>query len=191
MVVLVNQYSASASEIVSGALQDHHRAIIIGERTFGKGSVQNVIPLKGENAALKLTTSKYYLPSGRCIHREEEMTEEDEWGVIPDIVVPMTPEQYVALIRERRDSEIIKNNGDNGEPKQEPGANSESPENPSEQPPSPDAEPDDPSMPDSGSPDTEGDDAAEKPEEVVDTQLQRALDVLRSIDVIQKYLKAA
>jgi carboxyl-terminal processing protease len=191
MVVLVNQYSASASEIVSGALQDHHRAIIIGERTFGKGSVQNVIPLKGENAALKLTTSKYYLPSGRCIHREEDMTEEDEWGVVPDIVVPMTPEQYVALIRERRDSEIIKNNGDNGEQGKAPGATSEGPENPPEKAPAPDDGPEIPSAPDPDAPDAEGENAAAKDEEVVDTQLQRALDVLRSIDVIQKYLKAA
>ena len=191
MVVLVNQYSASASEIVSGALQDHHRAIIIGERTFGKGSVQNVIPLKGENAALKLTTSKYYLPSGRCIHREEDMTEEDEWGVIPDIVVPMTPEQYVALIQARREGEIIKNNGNgNGEAQPDEAPETpeapESPETPSvpETPETPDAE-----TPDAETPDAEGEEAAEK--DTADTQLQRALDVLRSIEVIEKYLKAA
>jgi len=111
MVVLVNQFSASASEIVSGCLQDHHRAIVIGERTFGKGSVQNVIPLEGEKAALKLTTSKYYLPSGRNIHRDEDMTEKDEWGVMPDIVVPMTPEEYVSIIRQRQEAEVIKANG--------------------------------------------------------------------------------
>jgi len=191
MVVLVNQYSASASEIVSGALQDHHRAIIIGERTFGKGSVQNVIPLKGENAALKLTTSKYYLPSGRCIHREEEMTEEDEWGVIPDIVVAMSPEQYVALIQARREGEIIKNNGTqkkNGQ-EAEPG---EGVENPPEKPKTPDAEPESP-LPESDEdvPGAEDEGAAKKKEPFVDTQLQRALDVLRSIEVIEKYLKAA
>jgi carboxyl-terminal processing protease len=89
LVVLVNQYSASASEIVSGALKDDHRAILVGQRTFGKGSVQQIFPLDGE-AILKLTTAHYYLPSGRCIHREENST---TWGVDPDLVVDMTPEQ--------------------------------------------------------------------------------------------------
>jgi len=183
MVVLVNQYSASASEIVSGALQDHHRAILIGERTFGKGSVQNVIPLRGETSALKLTTSKYYLPSGRCIHREQDMTEEDEWGVMPDIVVPMKPEEYVALIRARQEGEVIHNGaepnqqGDDGEA---PGAAPPAPV-----PPTPDESPA-PGTPDAAAPDGQA-----APEPFVDRQLQRALDVLRSIDVVEKYLKAA
>ena len=82
LVVLVNQYSASASEIVSGALKDQHRALIVGERTFGKGSVQMLFPLAERTTLLKLTTSHYYLPSGRCIHREENST---EWGVDPDV----------------------------------------------------------------------------------------------------------
>ncbi len=77
MVVLVNGGSASASEIVSGALQDHKRAIIVGEKTFGKGSVQVVLPLNDvENEAIKLTIAKYYLPSGRTIQAK---------GVTPDI----------------------------------------------------------------------------------------------------------
>jgi hypothetical protein len=76
----VNQYSASASEIVSGALKDQKRAMIVGERTFGKGSVQMLFPLNERQAYLKLTTSHYYLPSGRCIHREENS---QEWGVRP------------------------------------------------------------------------------------------------------------
>ncbi|MEA3367805.1 MAG: S41 family peptidase [Planctomycetota bacterium] len=196
MVVLVNQYSASASEIVSGALQDHHRAIILGERTFGKGSVQNVIPLKGEKSRLKLTTSKYYLPSGRCIHREQDMTEDDEWGVVPDIVVSMTPEQYVALIRARREGEIIQNNGRGDEKGEQPADPDEGAPKRPEKPGAPEAEPEAPS-PEPGpetpgaTPGAEGEDAAKEAEPFVDTQLQRALDVLRSIEVIEKYLKAA
>lgn len=75
MVVLVNEGSASASEIVAGALQDHKRAIIMGSPTFGKGSVQTILPMKG-NAALKLTTARYFTPKGRSIQAE---------GIIPDV----------------------------------------------------------------------------------------------------------
>ena len=77
IVVLINGGSASASEIVTGALQDHHRAIVVGTKSFGKGSVQTLIPLKGEGA-MRLTTARYYTPSGRSIQ---------SLGVMPDIVV--------------------------------------------------------------------------------------------------------
>jgi carboxyl-terminal processing protease len=77
MVVLVNGGTASASEIVSGALQDHRRAIIMGTRTFGKGSVQTVLPL-GNNTAIKLTTARYFTPNGRSIQAK---------GIVPDITV--------------------------------------------------------------------------------------------------------
>jgi carboxyl-terminal processing protease len=77
MVVLINGGSASASEIVSGALQDHHRAILLGTRSFGKGSVQTIIPLPG-HGAMRLTTARYYTPSGRSIQAK---------GIDPDIVV--------------------------------------------------------------------------------------------------------
>jgi carboxyl-terminal processing protease len=77
IVVLINGGSASASEIVAGALQDHHRATIIGTRSFGKGSVQTIIPL-GSNGALRLTTARYYTPSGRSIQAK---------GIDPEVVV--------------------------------------------------------------------------------------------------------
>jgi carboxyl-terminal processing protease len=102
LVVLVNQYSASASEIVSGALKDDHRALLVGQRTFGKGSVQQIFTLEGGDAIIKLTTAHYYLPSGRCIHREENST---EWGVDPDVTVEMTPEQMRAANEARQETE--------------------------------------------------------------------------------------
>lgn len=105
MVVLVNGFSASASEIVSGALKDQHRAIIVGERTFGKGSVQMLFSLAGRTAYLKLTTSHYYLPSGRCIHKEDNST---TWGVDPDVTVQMTPQQMVEATVARQDQEVIR-----------------------------------------------------------------------------------
>lgn len=81
LVVLINGGSASASEIVAGALQDHRRAIIVGTKSFGKGSVQSVVPLRGDGA-MRLTTSRYYTPSGRSIQA---------LGVAPDIVVQQPP----------------------------------------------------------------------------------------------------
>lgn len=84
MVVLLNRASASASEIVAACLQDHQRAVVAGERSWGKGSVQNVVELEGGHSALKLTTAKYFRPSGKDIHRDENEGEDDEWGVQPD-----------------------------------------------------------------------------------------------------------
>ena len=83
LVVLINGGSASASEIVSGALQDHHRAIVLGTRSFGKGSVQTVIPLPG-NGAMRLTTARYYTPSGRSIQG---------LGIAPDVPVQETRDE--------------------------------------------------------------------------------------------------
>jgi carboxyl-terminal processing protease len=87
MVVLVNGASASASEIVAGALQDHHRATILGTQTFGKGSVQTILPLPN-NQAVKLTTARYYTPGGRSIQAK---------GIAPDIVVDDAADQKVLL----------------------------------------------------------------------------------------------
>jgi carboxyl-terminal processing protease len=109
LVILVNQFSASASEILAGALKDHRRAMIVGERTFGKGYVQMVFPIGGRNAALKLTTRPYYLPSGRCVHREEDST---TWGVDPDVSVEMTPEQMRTIMDLRQELDILRRQGE-------------------------------------------------------------------------------
>lgn len=96
IVVLINGGSASASEIVTGALQDHHRAIVVGTKSFGKGSVQTVIPIKGEGA-MRLTTARYYTPSGRSIQA---------LGIAPDIVVQQ-PEPQPAS-EEDQDKDAVK-----------------------------------------------------------------------------------
>jgi len=109
MVVLVNRFSASASEIVAACLQDHHRALVAGQRTWGKGSVQNVIELEDGKSALKLTTAGYLRPSGQNIHRFEGATESDEWGVKPDsgLEVLLTPDEIEAYHAERRQRDAI------------------------------------------------------------------------------------
>ena len=108
LIVLINEYSASASEIVSGALKDHDAALIVGQRSFGKGSVQMLDKLGGsgdDEAYMKLTTSHYYLPSGKNIHKDEGDT---EWGVDPDVVVQMTPRQMNDSIRARQAMEVLR-----------------------------------------------------------------------------------
>ena len=110
LVVLVDRFSASASEIVAACLKDHGRATIVGQRTWGKGTVQNVIPLEGGRSALKLTTARYYRPNGANIHRTSDLTEEDDWGVRPspgcDVV--LSDEDYRKVFEQRRDRDLIR-----------------------------------------------------------------------------------
>ncbi|OGR96748.1 MAG: hypothetical protein A2902_01720 [Elusimicrobia bacterium RIFCSPLOWO2_01_FULL_64_13] len=97
IVVLVNAGSASGSEIVAGALQDHRRALLLGTTTFGKASVQSVIPLSG-GSGLRLTTAKYYTPSGRSIMRDPKT---GVGGIVPDIVIPVSRELELKIRRQQ------------------------------------------------------------------------------------------
>jgi carboxyl-terminal processing protease len=107
VVVLVNEYSASASEIVAGALKDNGRALLIGARSFGKGSVQDLISLDNGNAAMKLTTHYYYLPSGRNIAKRKDS---QTWGVEPDPIfnIPLSDAENRAILMARARSEVIR-----------------------------------------------------------------------------------
>lgn len=109
MVVLVNRYSASAAEIVAACLQDHKRAAIVGERTWGKGSVQNVIELEDGRSALKLTTAGYLRPSGKDLHRFPDAKEGDEWGVTPDmgLELKLDDAEMIELAAARRQRDVV------------------------------------------------------------------------------------
>src|SRR5262249_6526142 len=109
MVCLVNGYSASASEIVSACLQDHERAIVMGSRSYGKGSVQTILPFE-TGGQLKLTTATYWRPSGKNINKASTPGRpEDEWGVMPDkgYKLELTHKELNDLQDHQRDSEII------------------------------------------------------------------------------------
>ncbi len=167
MAVLVNSDSASASEIVAACLQDHHRASIVGERSWGKGTVQNVIELEGGKSALKLTTASYWRPSGKNIHRTQDAPEDGDWGVNPDpeLLVPIDDrvKQEVQRLRSLRDIVL----------------------RPGEDPPSLDwafTLPEDQSASDGGAGATNSKPASETPtitEWLDDPQLQRAIQHLR------------
>lgn len=106
MIVLANRFSASASEIVTGALQVHQRALVVGERTFGKGSVQQVLRLNNASTAfLKLTTQHWYLPDGRCLHRDDDSL---TWGVDPDVELKLVPKEMIKSNELRLKTDILK-----------------------------------------------------------------------------------
>ncbi|HEX9462529.1 MAG TPA: S41 family peptidase [Alphaproteobacteria bacterium] len=166
MVVLINGGSASASEIVAGALQDHHRAILLGTRSFGKGSVQTIIPLGGQGA-LRLTTARYYTPSGRSIQAQ---------GIEPDIMVEQARLEKIdgGLIRReadlrgalRNDTLQQRSQGQGqGQSQPQQQQQQQQPQQPQQQQPKPDAQGEEPAI---------GDQAQ-------DYQLARAYDLLRGL----------
>ncbi|HSE78807.1 MAG TPA: S41 family peptidase [Alphaproteobacteria bacterium] len=151
MVVIINGGSASASEIVAGALQDHRRAIVLGTRSFGKGSVQTIIPMGGQGA-IRLTTAKYYTPSGRSIQ---------QLGIEPDIVVEPARVEKIDQPRQRREADLrgaLRN--DQTRPEQ----------------PSSDGTQPQPTAPSNGD-----EQISSAPNPATDYQLARAIDLLRGI----------
>jgi carboxyl-terminal processing protease len=110
IAVLVNLASASASEIVAACLQDHGRAVVIGERTWGKGTVQNIIPVEGGRSMLRLTIASYWRPSNKNIHRLKSSQETDEWGVKPSegYEVKMGDKDLVNWLEARRKRDVVR-----------------------------------------------------------------------------------
>jgi carboxyl-terminal processing protease len=123
IAILVNRSSASASEIVAACLQDHDRAIVVGERTYGKGSVQNVITMTegDKKAALKLTTASYWRPSEKNIHRFPDSKESDEWGVKPNdgFEIKLTDEERLEYVLDRNRRDVVRGKGSGSEPPKE------------------------------------------------------------------------
>jgi carboxyl-terminal processing protease len=112
IAVLINSNSASASEVVAACLKDHQRAVIVGQRSYGKGSVQSIIPVEGGRAAIRFTTAYYFPPSGQRIHRKPKDTDSDPWGVLPSdgAEVLLSEEQNrQAIERMRRRSDPLRN----------------------------------------------------------------------------------
>ena len=109
IVVIVDRSSASASEIVAACLQDHKRAVVVGQRTWGKGTVQNVIDLEGGKSAIRFTIATYWRPSGKDIHKRRNSKDSDDWGVRPDpgLEVILTKPQFEKMVKSRQRRDMI------------------------------------------------------------------------------------
>jgi len=107
MAILIDSDSASASEIVAGALKDHNRAVIVGTRSHGKGNVQTIQPLNSSDAEMKMTIAYYYLPNGRRVHHDPKDKSNEDYGVIPNVNLELTIEQFMEFYKARYDAEVL------------------------------------------------------------------------------------
>jgi carboxyl-terminal processing protease len=173
IVVLIDRYAASASEIFAAALQDHQRAVVVGERTWGKGTVQNIEELEGGKSALRITIATYWRPSGKDIHKRRNAKDSDDWGVRPDpdLDVVLAKELYEKSVRTRRQRDVT--------PLAELEAKRQQPA--AVVPPPPAAPSDKPAAPTSDPPIPIPDASEDMPVDLfyVDPQLQKAIDVLQ------------
>jgi carboxyl-terminal processing protease len=173
VALLVSSHSASAAEIFAGAIQDHKRGVIVGVRSYGKGSVQSLFRLENGKSGIRLTTAHYYTPSGRLIHRNQNNADQKEWGIDPDIEVKVTLKDEIALWkswRDRHQANIDKKNGTNGkdDTKEEP------------------AKPDDKEKEDNWIPDSKQNpdtppEGAKKDEPFVDRTLEAAVNAMKGM----------
>jgi carboxyl-terminal processing protease len=109
LAVIVNQDSASAAEIMAACLQDHKRAAVVGQRSYGKGPVQQLVPLESGRSLLKLTWASFWRPSGAKIHRSMNGAEDETWGVVPDAGFErvLSAEEYAAYRKYRAERDSI------------------------------------------------------------------------------------
>lgn len=183
LIILINGGSASASEIVAGALQDYNRALIVGTRSFGKGSVQTIIPLGKINGAMRLTTARYYTPSGRSIQAE---------GIEPDLVVEQAKVEKIEVPRRRRSEaglrghlENPKGDGDEEDAKAEDAKAKESKDKSDKASKKGDKDAD-PKEAASTAEDTEPKEKSSTDRAAEDYQLSYALDLIRGLALMQK-----
>jgi len=181
-VVLINGGSASASEIVAGALQDQHRAVLLGTRSFGKGSVQTLLPVKESGGAIRLTTARYFTPSGRSIQAK---------GIDPDVVVEPAKIEKVAQAARLREADLrgaLKNPDQEAQDKAKPAETSRAAAPPPAPAPGTAVVPPDANVPPGTTP-------LPKPESAIDVnlmgtdadyQLVRAIDLLRGVSLFKK-----